>query len=347
MNARIAAIVEAVTGEGLGLVFYTGGKTSATERLRINKDGNVGIGTTGPLANLDVVGEDTAIYVRDNSTNTRLRMFASNSYASISTLTDHDLYFLTNWTNRIIIKNTGNVGIGTTGPEGLLELSKGHNAAGSGGQPQLVFDFYDGGTFPHYISTRHNSADSSNAIDFYVNTGSGGISNVRHVMSLVSGNVGIGTTAPTSKLQVESGNFHVNGSGSSAGLFYNSTSGNLGIGTTNPLTQLHATGIIYSENEVRAPILRTYNGELDSAATLKTYVYNGASYVERMRIDATSGNVGIGTINPTQKLEVSNSTQGLTISPNGGYGSGPVINSTGNTNVTIMSSGGSVIVRLG
>jgi hypothetical protein len=43
-------------------------------------------------------------------------------------------------------------------------------------------------------------------------------------------------------------------------------------------------------------------------------------------------------------LEISNSTQGLTIDPTP---VNPTINTTGNTNITITSSGGSVIVRLG
>jgi len=56
------------------------------------------------------------------------------------------------------------------------------------------------------------------------------------------------------------------------------------------------------------------------------------------------GDVGIGTTDPSEKLEVSDGSKGLTIDPTA---ASPTINTTANTNVTITSSGGSVIIRLG
>jgi len=60
--------------------------------------------------------------------------------------------------------------------------------------------------------------------------------------------------------------------------------------------------------------------------------------------DFSTGNVGIGTTDPSEKLEVSDGSKGLTIDPTA---ASPTINTTANTNVTITSSGGSVIIRLG
>jgi len=57
-----------------------------------------------------------------------------------------------------------------------------------------------------------------------------------------------------------------------------------------------------------------------------------------------SGQVGIGTTAPTKKLEVSDGSKGITFDPTA---ASPTINTTANTNVTITSSGGSVIIRLG
>ena len=64
-------------------------------------------------------------------------------------------------------------------------------------------------------------------------------------------------------------------------------------------------------------------------------------------VDSDNGRIGIGTTTPLWKLDISNSTQGIIMSLNKGSQNNPIINTTGNTNPTITSSGGSVIIRLG
>jgi hypothetical protein len=65
-----------------------------------------------------------------------------------------------------------------------------------------------------------------------------------------------------------------------------------------------------------------------------------------MYIDS-SGRVGIGTTSPGTQFEVSDGTYGITLDPNDGSNSYGIINTTGDTNLTIHSSGGSVIIKLG
>jgi len=58
-----------------------------------------------------------------------------------------------------------------------------------------------------------------------------------------------------------------------------------------------------------------------------------------------NSNVGIGTTSPSKKLEINGTSQGaFTFDPDV---SPLVMNTTGTTNVTITSSGGSVIIQLG
>jgi len=74
--------------------------------------------------------------------------------------------------------------------------------------------------------------------------------------------------------------------------------------------------------------------------------YDVSATATRMVIEET-GKVGIGTASPSKELEVSDGTYGITFDPNDGADSYGIINTTGGTNLTIHSSGGSVIIKLG
>ena len=278
------------------------------------------------------------------------------------------------------------LGIGTTSPNALLDISSAttstlrlsnSDTALTEGQITGQLEFYQADTSSQgtgitgkiamrsvevYPSSGYfgNAAD----MDFYVSGSANGYASdnaTKKAMTIQagSGNVGIGTTSPSGKLEVKGSGtspivYFGNGvdnapnrqlafSGGSSGLVWDldatgassvggqltlstngseamriDSSGNVGIGTTSPnstagfttVTLNNATsgGIIDFENNTSL-VGRIYN------TSTNFHVYNqtansllfGTSGTEKMRIDS-SGNVGIGTSSPSEKLSINNAS---------------------------------------
>jgi len=161
---------------------------------------NVGIGTISPQQELHVVKNGGNADLRLQRTNSpHTDFFSGSTKAGIWSYGTKSLVFGTNATERMLINNVGNVGIGTSNPTSKLEIR--------GGNIDINDKTYflrnnSGNTFGIGFNTEGGTEMtlfSDNVIDFTESDRN----NV--VMRIVanSGNVGIGTKTPDSKLTVK------------------------------------------------------------------------------------------------------------------------------------------------
>jgi hypothetical protein len=178
---------------------------------------------------------------------------------------------------RMRIDSSGRVGIGTTSPTEKLTVNGAILASGALADDRTSTAAID---FSSNVTRFISYGASGVGGQFAFRTAGGGASSAEKVRIDFDGNVGIGTTSPSEKLEVS------NTSGGASILIKTSTTdgGNLLFGDTD------SNGV----GRVR----------YDHSANAMQFYANAA---ERMRIDS-SGNVGIGTDSPSYQLDVENST---------------------------------------
>ena len=292
--------------------------------------GNVGIGTTSPDSKLDVKGTSATpadgnqtLSITNSTGGTQLNLgTAENSYGWIEAREGSTLR------NLLINPNGGSVGIGTTSPTAAKLVVDSSVApqllvkSSSGGNAQILFEDNSGGTQNASITfdqasqntltiatgyqsptdlNRINIAPAGN-IGLTVRGGTGG-------SGLSQPLVGIGTTTPSEKLEVN-GNIKVIESGQTPDVSVFHTDGSYAKLRGQGLFLSRATSYVAPVADNFGSLAVGYNGvrwgnvEIN-AATVK--FENGSN--EFMRITST-GNVGIGTTSPDCKLTVAGSGSG-------------------------------------
>jgi len=241
--------------------------------------GNVGIGTTAPGGRLQVNADNTHRVIITDGT-VAGNIWPVSGEFDISTETNHPINFLTKQQYRKTIKKDGKDGINTTNPGYKLDV----NGVGNFGSNQI-----------HSVATPGTGSDAANKtyVDSVVNPGSGQSGywtlNGANLYNNAGTNVGIGTTAPGYKLDVN---------------------GNTVI--RNTLSILGRNDIYFGNADDGAGlrwVLRTNTTAESGSNVGSDFEFirrsdTGTSLGTAMVLQRSTGNVGIGTTNPGAKLDV-------------------------------------------
>ena len=284
VHSYISGVADA-SGNGF-LAFATGAGGSPTERLRIRSTGDIsfrdgsaseafywdasagslGIGTTSPSQDLEILNGITGAGIRLSATNTAYWDIERDSTSGHLTFTDDGAGTV------LTVGQDGKVGIGTTSPTEKLQIVDSandvHVRIGSG----------NAGINPTLRFHGKNTADTTNVYaDIRVNPD-----------NQTLGFSGTGTSG---------------GSIEQDALVINS-SGNVGIGSDNPGAKLHVsdTGSNQFYLERTGAITGKYRLGI-AGATNRFYITDVAQSADRVVI-LENGNVGIGTASPDVELDV-------------------------------------------
>ena len=308
--------------------YMTFGTSGSEDKLVINSAGNVGIGTSSPQKALDIAGASTSgggvmrlsgtgsasqgdvtgaiqFYNADDTDNTAgvfgmLRGIAgpSGGEGSLQILTDMPSEGADASNITMHFNSNGNVGIGETSPLGKLHIKGTDTGATASAQGNsLILEDTENGL----------SILSSTAGAGYINFGDSGDNNIGMIIydhssnSMrfsanaaermridASGNVGIGTTSPSTPLHVKT-----NSSGYALTIEENSGGEAYQIGTDQ------YGGLVFYNSTTKV---------VEFTDSSEMQLYSGGSVTTKISPSSTSyftgGNVGIGTTSPTEKLTV-------------------------------------------
>ena len=260
-------------------------------------NGNVGIGTSTPGAPLDVWRNGTNGLVASftDGISSNLQIQTTSTGTLLTPTTNTYLALGSNNNERIRISNTGNVGIGTSTPN-KNSINRALTVNATTGTAMYELCVGDTTTTAYW---EFSGTDTS-----IINIGNGflrlGTNNAERVRITNGGNVGIGTTNPTSLLQIGSISSSGVGTTSPNCITMDSTFGTNTIGTNFKFKLFEDSSLNRYGLGVSSGLLEVVSGNGGSIALFT----NGAN--ERVRI-TSGGSVGIGTTSPSANLHISGS----------------------------------------
>ena len=254
------------------------GGGSPPNKIYIQDSGNVGIGTNSPECKLHIVSTTTdnskTLLLQNSSTGDASVMFniSGDTYSLGIDNSDGDKFKLSygalGTNDRLVVDSSGNVGIGLTIPTKKFEVN-------SGTVSDIVRFGNDSGGMVFGYSSNLASIDLIASQAFRIRQGS---TTPLYIKS--DGNVGIGSTSPIGKLQI-------NGNGNS----WNDAPSVRLWDTTNSKGWLVGNVNNYTAGDFYIRTFATVNANPTSAS-------------QEFTIKHATGNVGIGTTSPNYNLEI-------------------------------------------
>jgi hypothetical protein len=334
------------------------------DKVVITDGGSVGIGTTSPATRLHVSKTDLSnelVKVRIQNNLSYADFGTQSGYARILSGgnllyagSDGATYFYNSGNTVMTMNYLGNVGIGTTTPSAPLTVAGGTHLAWTAATSRLTID-------------------RSGTVARIQNYDNGSVANVS--LQWEGGNVGIGTTAPGARLNISgtgtgaaidwsnttattgrnfrwvslnAGGFAVEDlTASGANRFTIDATGNVGIGTTAPTSKLEVRGTVtfFGDSNFQAGNLALVDvtsggstwGIYSGFPSLGDFTIRESGIANRLVIKKTTGNVGIGTTDPTNTLDVLGSA---TIRNSSGGGALNIGTNSGRTQYQYITLGG-------
>ena len=332
-------------------------------QVTLTTAGNVGIGTTSPPSDHRLqIHNAGAAYSRFALTNSSTGVASGDGLifqmetlnSIIKNQENGSLAFGTNGRETdLFIKSDGNVGIGTTNPNSYSN----QNTLTINGPSTARIDFENSSNLRSSLfSTVSNTTLAVSTGFFTIDVGGS-----ERMRITGAGNVGIGTTGPTEKLDVSGtaivrstlftvGNVHgftstygasffINNSGGTT--YFNATGGNVGIGTTGPAAKLDVAGIIRSKGSNNYENILTKEGSTGSFTFTQTELNAGI-------VDNVSYFIFVSVYRPT--TDVANDVGTLLlhgIMPRGGNSIFNTINTLKGPGIAVLTatnSGNSLVI---
>ncbi|MBN1779559.1 hypothetical protein JW948_00400 [bacterium] len=310
-------------GSALGTAGSAGGWTDDGTVVRLGTDtDNVGIGTTSPSGKLEVAGsrgsttisEGNSLSITSNYTpngDAAINLFcvdntASESYVSFrrggimkwclwNPGSDSANFHIGTSYNvaatKLIVKSNGNVGIGTTSPAQKLDIA---------GTAQMTGFKLPTGASSNYVLTSDAAGVGTWQSLAAISTDGDWTISGSDLYSTVSGNVGIGTTSPNSKLEVTG---RIKGEG--AALIVNDVWEGISIPNSPSGGSVNGAGD-WGVGPTEWLIGNSYDGSwMSQPSTGLNFLHHiPGSTVSSVMYLATDGKVGIGTTSPAGTLDV-------------------------------------------
>ncbi len=271
----------------------TGGPWSLNGANAYYNAGNVGIGTDNPQTTLDIRSPQHALTMTAFGPDVTFRDTGNGNARNVIQSVGGDLNFFTenylNGTSQfsfLKLANNGNVGIGSANPVSRLEIVGQDALSLIGYQPLLTFQDANAG----YARSRIQGVNGDIGLTTEAYISSGGATPWAGLLILKngSGNVGIGTTSPSSKLEILAQD-------------------GLAITGFQPFLTLRDTGAGNARG-----IIASGSGDLGF------YPNSSIGGSPAVIIKNNSGNVGIGTGNPQAKLDVAGTVRTAVLTITGG-----------------------------